>query len=119
MDDATPEVVQRVEDPSLDELTDVHIDDVYSQMDWLLQSRPSAMDLYLRWERQNWSTQELDFSTDQRHWKRLVGLFEGIKTELERTFTLFFLGEQAVTDTLSPLVHAAPDEDSRIFLSTQ
>ncbi|HEU4480996.1 MAG TPA: hypothetical protein VFS18_03850, partial [Actinomycetota bacterium] len=32
---------------------------------------------------------------------------------------LFFVGEQAVTDTLAPLVHAAPDEGSRVFLSTQ
>jgi len=33
--------------------------------------------------------------------------------------TLFFIGEQAVTDTLAPLLHAAPYEDERIFLATQ
>jgi ribonucleoside-diphosphate reductase beta chain len=33
--------------------------------------------------------------------------------------TLFFIGEQAVTDTLSPILHAAPYEDERIFLATQ
>jgi ribonucleoside-diphosphate reductase beta chain len=49
----------------------------------------------------------------------MEGIFEGIRTELQRSFTLFFVGEQAVTDTLSPLVHGAPDEPSRIFLSTQ
>jgi ribonucleoside-diphosphate reductase beta chain len=49
----------------------------------------------------------------------MAGFFEGVRTELQRTFTLFFVGEQGVTDTLSPLVHAAPDEASRIFLSTQ
>jgi ribonucleoside-diphosphate reductase beta chain len=77
------------------------------------------MDLYYRWERQNWLTQDLDFAADAQHWTDMTGLFEGFRTELQRTFTLFFLGEQAVTDTLSPLVHAAPDEGSRIFLSTQ
>lgn len=114
-----PEAVQRVEDASLAEMRDVDIDDVYEQMDWLLESRPTPIDLYHRWENQNWSTQDLDFSQDAAHWKSLEGPFEGIRTELQRSFTLFFVGEQAVTDTLSPLVHGAPDEGSRIFLSTQ
>jgi ribonucleoside-diphosphate reductase beta chain len=119
MADPAPEVVRRVEQARLGDLTKVDIDDVYEQMDWLLQSRPSPMDLYRRWEKQNWATQDLDFSEDAAHWADMTGFFEGIRIELQRTFTLFFLGEQAVTDTLSPLVHAAPDEPSRIFLSTQ
>ena len=113
------QVVGRVDRASLHELRDVEIDDVYVQMDWLLQSRPTPIDLYNRWERQNWSTQDLDFTEDTQQWKDMAGLMEGFRIELQRTFTLFFVGEQAVTDTLSPLVHAAPDEPSRIFLSTQ
>ncbi len=113
---STPEVVRRVEGADLDQMRDVYIEDVYAQMEWLLNSRPTPMDLYHRWERQNWSTADLDFSVDKPQW---TDLFEGFRIELQRTFTLFFVGEQAVTDTLSPLVHAAPDEPSRIFLSTQ
>ena len=121
MVEPTPEVVQRVESATLPELRDVHIDDVYRQMDWLLASRPTPMDLYHRWENQHWRTQDLDFSLDVQQWNGMGdgGVFEGIRRELQRSFTLFFVGEQAVTDTLSPLVHAAPDEPSRIFLSTQ
>ena len=114
-----PEVVERVESATLAELGAVDIDDVYAQMDWLLARRPTPMDLYHRWEDQNWSTQDLDFAEDKLQWDGMAGFFEGLRTELQHTFTLFFLGEQAVTDTLSPLVHAAPDEPSRIFLSTQ
>jgi ribonucleoside-diphosphate reductase beta chain len=117
--EATPEVVRKVESANLKEMRSVDIEDVYAQMDWLLKSRPTPMDLYHRWERQNWSTEDLDFSDDVEHWKSMTGPFEGIKVELQRSFTLFFVGEQAVTDTLSPLVHAAPDEPARIFLSTQ
>lgn len=113
------DVVERVENASLAELRNVDIDDVYVQMDHLLDSRPTPMDLYHRWEDQNWKTQDLDFSTDAQHWKDMTGIFEGFRVELQRSFTLFFVGEQAVTDTLSPLVHAAPDEPSRVFLSTQ
>ena len=115
----TPDVVQRVEGASLSEMRNVDIDDVYEQMDWLLDSRPTPIDLYHRWENQNWSTQDLDFATDAEQWNSMAGVMEGIRTEFQRTFTLFFIGEQAVTDTLSPLVHAAPDEPARIFLSTQ
>jgi len=114
-----PEVVERVDSATLPEMRHVDIDDVYEQMDWLLKSRATPMDLYHRWETQNWSTQELDFSEDAVQWKALNDGLPGFRIELQRTFTLFFVGEQAVTDTLSPLVHAAPDEPSRIFLSTQ
>lgn len=116
---AIPDVVDRVEKASLEELRTVAIDDVYVQMDWLLKSRPTPLELYHRWENQNWSTQDLDFSEDVEQWTSMTGIFAGLRDELQRSFTLFFVGEQAVTDTLSPLVHAAPDEPSRVFLATQ
>lgn len=113
------DIVNKVDRATLAELRGVDIEDVYTQMDYVLQSRATPMDLYHRWEKQNWSTLDLDFTEDKQHWSDMTGVFEGFRTELQRTFTLFFIGEQAVTDTLSPLVHAAPDEPSRIFLSTQ
>jgi ribonucleoside-diphosphate reductase beta chain len=117
--ESVPSVVERVESANLHELRSVDIDDVYQQMDWLLRSRPTPLDLYHRWENQNWSTQDLDFSQDVEQWQGMTGVFKGLRDELQRSFTLFFVGEQAVTDTLSPLVHAAPDEPSRVFLATQ
>ncbi len=119
MTEQIPDVVARVDRADLSEMRDVDIDDVYVQMDWVLRQRATPMDLYHRWEKQNWSTQDLDFSADAVEWKSMVGVFEGFRIELQRSFTLFFVGEQAVTDTLAPLVHAAPDEPARIFLSTQ
>ena len=119
MTEAVPEVVERVESATLPQLRHVDIDDVYVQMDWLLKSRATPMDLYNRWEKQNWKTQDLDFAEDAVQWQAMANGLEGFRVELQRSFTLFFVGEQAVTDTLSPLVHAAPDEPSRIFLSTQ
>lgn len=119
MTDDTKRLSDRVDGATLAEMRDVHIEDVYTQMDYVLKQRPTPIDLYHRWENQNWSTQDLDFSEDVQHWRDMSGVFEGFRIELQRSFTLFFVGEQAVTDTLSPLVHAAPDEPSRIFLSTQ
>ncbi|HLF69672.1 MAG TPA: ribonucleotide-diphosphate reductase subunit beta, partial [Actinomycetota bacterium] len=98
------------------DLADVDIDTVYEHMDQQMRDRPTPLELYAIWERGNWRVSDLDFSEDKIHWGLLL---PELKDYLQRVFTEFFLGEQAVTDTLSPLVHAAPDEDSRIFLSTQ
>src|SRR5207237_7103378 len=46
-------------------------------------------------------------------------LDEQTRQVVRRIMTLFFIGEQAVTDTLAPILHAAPQEDERIFLATQ
>src|SRR5438874_3327695 len=72
--------------------------------------------LYRRWEKQQWAVSDLDFSQDKADW---LSLPEGIRQVTQNTMTLFFIGEQAVTDTLAPLLHAAPREDERIFLATQ
>lgn len=110
------EKIRRIAESDVRELANIDIDDVYEQMDYQLRTRPDPLELYFRWEAQNWKVADLDFSEDVEHWKLM---FPEIKQELFRTFTLFFIGEQAVTDTLSPLVTGAPDEPNRIFLSTQ
>ena len=108
--------VALVEDTDLEGLKDVDIEDVYTHIDVLLKELPGPLDLYQRWERQQWSASSLDFTTDRGHWEAL-GPF--LQDQLEQIFSGFFVGEQAVTDTLSPLLLAAPDEESRWFLSTQ
>ena len=77
----------------------------------------SYTDLYSRWERGNWSATELDFSEDARQWREEF-------TEFERkaalwNYCLFFWGEDAVADNLSPYIDAAPLEEQKYFLTTQ
>lgn len=114
--DTIEEKVKRVEESEVRDLANVDIDDVYDHMDHLLRERPSPLALYDRWESQHWRVADLDFTEDAEHWTFLM---PELQDYLLTLFTEFFLGEQAVTDTLSPLIHAAPDEDSRIFLATQ
>jgi ribonucleoside-diphosphate reductase beta chain len=73
--------------------------------------------LYELWERQQWLTQELDFTQDRIDWHERIGEEE----RFQRMYGLsaFFIGEQKVTDELGPIMRAAPTEDMRIFLSTQ
>src|SRR4030081_658564 len=108
--------VARVEDTDLEGLKDVGIEDVYTHIDVLLSELPGPLDLYRRWERQQWAATSLDFTADLVHWGAL-GTF--LQDQLEQIFSGFFVGEQAVTDTLAPLLLGAPDEESRWLLTTQ
>jgi putative sterol carrier protein len=77
----------------------------------------SYADLYARWERGNWRATELDFTEDARQWREDF-------TEFERqaalwNYSLFFWGEDAVADNLSPYIDAAPLEEQKYFLTTQ
>jgi ribonucleoside-diphosphate reductase beta chain len=74
-------------------------------------------ELYRLWERQQWLTQELDFSQDRIDWHERIPADE----RFQRMYGLssFFIGEQKVADELGPIMRAAPTEEQRIFLSTQ
>jgi ribonucleoside-diphosphate reductase beta chain len=74
-------------------------------------------ELYRLWERQQWLTQELDFSQDRVDWHERIPEQE----RFQRLYGLssFFIGEQKVADELGPIMRAAPREEQRIFLSTQ
>jgi ribonucleotide reductase beta subunit family protein with ferritin-like domain len=74
-------------------------------------------DLYKRWEDGNWSATELDMSTDREQWQTTF-------SDIERraalwTYSMFFHGEDSVTDNLSPYIDAAPREEQKYFLATQ
>jgi ribonucleoside-diphosphate reductase beta chain len=73
--------------------------------------------LYLLWERQQWRTQDLDFTQDRIDWHERIDAEE----RYARMYGLssFFVGEQRVAAELGPMMRAIPDEDARIFLCTQ
>src|SRR3954469_4984869 len=73
--------------------------------------------LYELWERQQWATQDLDFTQDRIDWHERIDADE----RFQRMYGLssFFVGEQRVAAELGPMMRAAPDEDMRIFLCTQ
>jgi len=77
----------------------------------------SYEDLYARWERGNWSATELDFTEDARQWREDFTEFE--RTAALWNYCLFFWGEDAVADNLSPYIDAAPREEQKYFLTTQ
>jgi len=77
----------------------------------------SYEDLYARWEQGNWSAMELDFAEDARQWREELSDFE--RKAALWNYALFFWGEDAVADNLSPFIDAAPLEEQKYFLTTQ
>jgi 1,2-phenylacetyl-CoA epoxidase catalytic subunit len=73
-------------------------------------------DLYRRWEEGNWKATELDFSEDRNGWESLN---EIQKKSALWMYSMFFYGEDAVADGLSPYIEAAPKEEQKYFLATQ
>jgi ribonucleoside-diphosphate reductase beta chain len=74
-------------------------------------------ELYELWERQQWQTQELDFTRDREDWHERISPEE----RFQRMYGLssFFIGEQKVAEELGPIMRAAPTEDQKVFLCTQ
>jgi ribonucleoside-diphosphate reductase beta chain len=74
-------------------------------------------ELYALWERQQWRTQDIDFSRDRVDWHERIPEEE----RFQRMYGLssFFIGEQRVAEELGPMMRAAPTEEMRIFLCTQ
>jgi ribonucleoside-diphosphate reductase beta chain len=73
--------------------------------------------LYALWERQQWATQDIDFTQDRIDWHERIDAEE----RFQRMYGLssFFIGEQRVAAELGPMMRAAPEEDMRLFLCTQ
>lgn len=104
------------ENASLSQLQQTPIDTVMNIIDEGLVHLPSYRELYYRWERQQWKSQDIDFSADRAQWVSM-----GPDERRMRLFGLsaFFYGEACVTDTLAPYVTAMPEEEMRLFLTTQ
>src|SRR5438093_201235 len=110
------DVARDVEKADLKSMTDMNVDNVYTLMDVQLRERPGPRELYKRWEKQNWVAHDLDFSQDVEDWK---GIPDELKGEIMFGLRAFFMGEVCVTETLSPMVHAAPTTEEQQFLATQ
>jgi ribonucleoside-diphosphate reductase beta chain len=72
--------------------------------------------LYQLWERQQWLSQEIDFSRDVSDWGNLS---EEQRESGIWLLSSFFIGEERVTTQFSGLVMAYEDESEESFLTTQ
>src|SRR5215471_16853113 len=105
-----------LESAPLTQLQQTPIDNVLQIIDEGLVHLPTYRELYYRWERQQWRAQDINFTADREQW---AGMPQDERNMRIYGLSAFFQGEACVTDTLSPYVFAMPDEEMRIFLTTQ
>ncbi|HEX4716439.1 MAG TPA: ribonucleotide-diphosphate reductase subunit beta, partial [Ktedonobacteraceae bacterium] len=105
-----------LEQASLTQLQQTPIDNVLRIIDEGLVHLPSYRELYYRWEKQQWKASEIDFTIDRQQWEKMSH-----DERMMRIYGLsaFFQGEASVTDTLSPYIMAMPEEEMRLFVTTQ
>src|SRR6476661_5931780 len=77
----------------------------------------SYRQLYELWERQQWATQDLDFTQDRIDWHERIDADE--RVQRMTGLSAFFIGEERVTVELAPIMRAAPEDEMRLFLATQ
>jgi ribonucleoside-diphosphate reductase beta chain len=76
----------------------------------------APLELFDRWEQQQWSVADFALTDDRAGW---ISLGPYTQKELRSAIENFLVGESAVTETLPPLVHAAPTPQEQLFLATQ
>src|SRR2546428_6541254 len=108
--------LDRIGRASLKELGDIRIDDVLSFIDRGIENMPSHMDLYRRWEAQQWAVADIDFSLDRQDWLEATDLARKATLWSHR---LFFNGEERVTATPPPPLRAPPHPPLAALLSNQ
>lgn len=106
------------ENEALQVLLDADIDKVMAGLDRIVEAAPSYERLFSRWENQQWSSEQWDFSEDARQWNG--DMFNAEEKEfMTWSLSSFFLGEERVTTELLPFAIAAPSHEARAFLATQ
>src|SRR5438552_16028705 len=109
IEQAEPEL--RTDDESLSVLMDGDIDKVMAGLDKIVEAAPSYEKLFMRWQRQHWSTEDFDFTEDARQWADPDLFTEDERRFITFGFSEFFLGEERVTGELLPFALAAPTHE--------
>src|SRR5437868_9762521 len=110
---------QHSDDEALSVLLDADIDKVMAGLDRIVEAAPSYEKLFMRWQRQHWSTEDFSFEVDAKQWADPSMFTEEERRFLEFGFSEFFLGEERVTVELLPFAIAAPTHEAQVFLTTQ
>ena len=98
---------------------DGDIDKVMSGLDRIVEAAPSYEKLFMRWQRQHWSTEDFTFEEDAKQWADPDFFTEEERRFIKFGFSQFFLGEERVTVELLPFALATPQHMQQIFLTTQ
>jgi ribonucleoside-diphosphate reductase beta chain len=115
--EAAPEL--KTEDEALSVLMDADIDKVMAGLDRIIEAAPTYEKLFMRWQRQQWNTEDFDFTEDAKQWADPEGFTDDERQFITFGFSEFFVAENSVTVELIPFALAAPVKEAQLFLTTQ
>lgn len=107
-----------MDEAELSRLPDIPIGDVLRHADLVTRERPGPIDLYRRWERQQWSAEDLGLEQDAAMMAD-SRVPEPVRALLRETVATFIIGEYTGLDMLGPILIGSPDEEYSLFLGTQ
>ncbi|MEU9818608.1 ribonucleotide-diphosphate reductase subunit beta [Pseudonocardia alni] len=107
-----------MDEAELSRLPDVPVGDVLEHADLVTRERPGPIDLYRRWERQQWSAEDLVLERDAAMMAD-PRVPEPMRALLRETVATFIIGEYTGLDMLGPIMVGSPDEEYSLFLGTQ
>src|SRR5437868_12743135 len=97
---------QHSDDEALSVLLDADIDKVMSGLDRIIEAAPSYEKLFMRWQRQQWNTEDFDFTEDARQCADPDEFTEDERRFITFGFSQFFVAENRVTVELIPFALA-------------
>lgn len=107
-----------VDEARLGDLAALPSSDVLRHADLVAGRKPKPVELYQRWERQQWSAEDISLGTDH---EMLADprVPQGVRTMIENAIATFIIGEWTGLDMLGPILTGSPDEEYSLFLGTQ
>lgn len=106
-----------VDEADVSDLAFLSAADISVHAEQVAAKRLNPRQLYSRWEKQQWSADEVRLDVDRENYaKRLP---RKLKQQLHATISTFIVGEYTGLDLLSPVMLGAQDEQDLIFLGTQ
>ncbi|MFC6880901.1 MULTISPECIES: ribonucleotide-diphosphate reductase subunit beta [Actinomadura] len=106
-----------LDEAELDEMPGVPLGEIAGHADAVLAGRPDARGLYRRWERQQWSAEEVELGPDGEEWAHRMPRV--LRDRLTRVMHTFVVGEYTGLELLGPILASCPGEHDLLFLGTQ
>jgi hypothetical protein len=106
-----------IDEAQVSELAHLGASEIAGHADLIAARRLVPRQLYSRWERQQWSADEVNLDVDRVNFHRRLP--RKLKQQLHSTISTFIVGEYTGLDLLSPVLLGAQDEEDLMFLGTQ
>ncbi|MGW5876540.1 ribonucleotide-diphosphate reductase subunit beta [Nocardiopsis terrae] len=106
-----------LDEATLSDMSGLPSEAVLRHAESVIDGNPKPVELYQRWERQQWSAEDLNLARDREELRRRLPA--RYRKLVEESIATFIIGEYTGLDMLGPILTGSPDEHYSVFLGTQ